>query len=1268
LHRAFFPSMAEAPKSTARRDGLQAIEAEVQKKWDEMKVFECDAGEASDEKFMVTFPYPYMNGMLHIGHAYSLTKAVFAAHFNRLLGKKVLFPFGFHCTGMPIQAAANKLTRDYAVYGKPYPTFPPGRPQPLTNKEDLIEITDDGVSLSFKPPSCTGKKGIKAHHVFMKVDDGTFKEVVSVEHTDAPGKVSFKAPVADGKCVYMIRTELADGSYCPDSKESDEVSIDAAPKDKSKGKPAPGKPKVAKKILAKTGDAAFQWEILHSMGIPIDDMPAFCDPLHWLQHFPPLGERDLKRFGAPVDFRRSFITTSVNPYYDSFVRWQFGKLKKGEKIGFGKRPTIYSEIDGQACMDHDRAEGEGVGPQEYTAIKIELVEVPPAMSNLKGKNIFLLAATLRAETMPGQTNCWILPQGKYGCFKADADTVYVCSHRAARNMSFQDILTPWGKPECLQDVMGKDLIGCKVRCPTSKYDVCHLLPLLTIKMDKGTGIVTSVPSDSPDDYAAFMDLMKPGKREHHGIKAEWVEPFELIPIIDVEIDGEIRTMAAQYMCEKLGVQSQNDTVKLLEAHDVCYKLGFDKGIMSAGPFKGQPVKKAKLDARAQMVKDNQAFIYSEPEKKIVSRSGDECVVASIDQWYLKYGEEGWKNQVENHLNGDSFVTYNARIKESFQDALSWLKEWACSRSFGLGTRVPWDEKFVIESLSDSTVYMAYYTVAHFLQDKALDGSKGGSGNIKPEQMTEDVWDYIYLKGQMPKTDIPKSLLEEMRKEFRFWYPMDLRVSGKDLIQNHLTMSLYNHACVWEDEPELWPRGFFCNGHTMVNNEKMSKSKGNFFTLADIIQKHSADAVRFACANCGDTLEDGNFEEPVATGALLKMPVFIEAMKALITGGDEPLDIGKEDSTFLDRWFANELNRLTSESKHHYATMYYREALRTSWFEFCACFDQYRDVCKAGKRKMNKTLVMRYLEWQMIILSPIAPHFCEHGWGLLNKSGSVLNARWPELTKPVDSLIVSQGEYMFDKVPHDFIKLLEKASKGGKPTSATVYVALKYPDWKVTVLSKLRELHDKKQLPLVSPDEMKSNAEAKAQWTVVMMGLMQDPSLKPFAKLLGPFAAFTRDEAAQLGASALSAQAPFDELALLMENVDYLKDKLGMDVDIFLAEQAKTGHADLVSNAQPSKPVVVYAGASGGGAGAGAGAAGKGKTNGSSSVPLIKDLRALNDHLSTRSYFEGGGVPTAADAGQLAQLPKGAINAEQYPHVARWHRHVVHFSPEQKSKW
>lgn len=58
---------------------------------------------------MATFPFPYMNGRLHLGHSFSLSKAEFAIGFEQLRGKKTLFPFGFHCTGMPIKACADKL-------------------------------------------------------------------------------------------------------------------------------------------------------------------------------------------------------------------------------------------------------------------------------------------------------------------------------------------------------------------------------------------------------------------------------------------------------------------------------------------------------------------------------------------------------------------------------------------------------------------------------------------------------------------------------------------------------------------------------------------------------------------------------------------------------------------------------------------------------------------------------------------------------------------------------------------------------------------------------------------------------------------------------------------------------------------------------------------------------------------------------------------------------------------------------------------------------
>jgi len=60
-------------------------------------------------KWFGNFPYPYMNGSLHLGHAFTISKIEFAAGYQRLLGKRVLFPHGLHATGMPIKVSDPKL-------------------------------------------------------------------------------------------------------------------------------------------------------------------------------------------------------------------------------------------------------------------------------------------------------------------------------------------------------------------------------------------------------------------------------------------------------------------------------------------------------------------------------------------------------------------------------------------------------------------------------------------------------------------------------------------------------------------------------------------------------------------------------------------------------------------------------------------------------------------------------------------------------------------------------------------------------------------------------------------------------------------------------------------------------------------------------------------------------------------------------------------------------------------------------------------------------
>lgn len=87
-----------------------------------------------------------------------------------------------------------------------------------------------------------------------------------------------------------------------------------------------------------------------------------------------------------------------------------------------------------------------------------------------------------------------------------------------------------------------------------------------------------------------------------------------------------------------------------------------------------------------------------------------------------------------------------------------------------------------------------------------------------------VWDYILQGGALPAgSPIDEELLHKMKREFEYWYPWDLRVSGKDLIQNHLTFALYNHTAFFPKN--LWPKSIRCNGHLLLNSEKMSKSTG-----------------------------------------------------------------------------------------------------------------------------------------------------------------------------------------------------------------------------------------------------------------------------------------------------------------------------------------------------------------------------------------------------------------------------------------------------------
>ncbi|TCD60815.1 cytosolic leucyl tRNA synthetase, partial [Steccherinum ochraceum] len=844
---------------TGKRDTLIALEQQYQKKWQDENIFEVNAPTLEETqglspteikerfpKWFGNFPYPYMNGSLHLGHAFTISKIEFAAGYQRMLGKRVLFPHGFHCTGMPIKAASDKIIREMELFGENFERFQPD----------------------------------------------------AAPEVPAPTETTTSAPAAAAP-----------------------ARVDKA----SKGK-----------VAAKSTGLTYQFQIMESMGVPREDVKKFADPYFWLEYFPPICKSDNNAFGSRIDWRRSFITTDANPYYDSFVRWQTNTLYSLGKIKFGERYTIYSPKDGQPCMDHDRSEGEALGPQEYTGVKMAVVEWSPAAKaeiegKVGGRKVYLVAATLRPETMYGQTNCFVGPTLKYGVFAANDEEAYVCTTRAARNMAFQGAFKTQGQVNQLLEIEGSKIVGTKIKAPFAVNPEVYVLPMETVLATKGTGVVTSVPSDSPDDYATLMDLRK--KPEYYKIDPSWAA-IDPVPVISTPTYGD---MTAPALVQKLKIQSAKDAKQLAEAKEIAYKEGFYSGTMLVGEYKGESVQDAKGKVRESMIAQGVAIAYAEPEGLVISRSSDECVVALMDQWYLDYGEASWKAQTEKLLAKAN--THNAETRNGFEAVLNWLNKWACARTYGLGSKLPWDPQFLVESLSDSTIYMSYYTVAHHLQGGVVNGSKVGPLGIKAEQMTDEVWNYVFRSGPWPESStIPKEKADIMKHEFDYFYPFDIRSSGKDLIPNHLTFCIYVHAALFPEDK--WPLGIRTNGHLMLNGQKMSKSKGNTLTMRESVEKFGADATRLSLADAGDGIEDANFDEKTANANILRLHTLIGWCEEMIKD-DSALRTGEKN--YHDTVFEEEVNDLINITKGHYENTNYKDALKYAFYELQSARDWYREV-------------------------------------------------------------------------------------------------------------------------------------------------------------------------------------------------------------------------------------------------------------------------------------------------------------------------------------
>ena len=196
-------------------------------------------------------------------------------------------------------------------------------------------------------------------------------------------------------------------------------------------------------------------------------------------------------------------------------------------------------------------------------------------------------------------------------------------------------------------------------------------------------------------------------------------------------------------------------------------------------YSGRKVSVARDEISAQLREIDQAsLMYDFAERPVICRCGNRCVVKIMeDQWFMKYSDEEWKNETRSTLEKMKMVP--EEVRANFNYYIGWLHDWACSRRIGLGTKIPWDPQWIIEPLTDSSIYMSYYTIAKYLRE------------MNPEHLNDDFFSQVFL-NQPGNVKVNENLLNEIKDEFNYWYPLDWRLSAKDLIGNHLTFHIFHH--------------------------------------------------------------------------------------------------------------------------------------------------------------------------------------------------------------------------------------------------------------------------------------------------------------------------------------------------------------------------------------------------------------------------------------------------------------------------------------------
>ncbi len=758
--------------------------------------------------------------------------------------------------------------------------------------------------------------------------------------------------------------------------------------------------------------------------IPEGDLHELETPVGMAAYFAQEIKTGMRRLGFSIDWRREF--TTIDPYYSKFIEWQFAKLRQRGYITQGSHPVGWCPHCGNPVGQHDTIGDKEPEIEEFTVIKF------------KRGDIVYPAATLRPETVFGVTNMWLNPETLYVEVKVD-DESWVVSAEAANKLQFLG-----HKVQVVSEFLGNKLIGGTVTNPMTGTEI-PILPATFVNPKNATGVVMSVPAHAPFDYVALEQLKKAPKKffERFNLKPSEVARLKPIPLIELPGWGE---SPAVDVVEKMGVMDQEDP-KLEKATREVYSQEFHNGRLRAntGLYAGMTVDRGKDAVKEDMIADGRATTMYELIEPVQCRCGSDVVVKIFEnQWFIDYGDPAWKELAHENLGMMEIIP--RELRQEYAHVINWLDRKACARNVGIGTQLPWAPEWIIESLSDSTIYMAYYTVIKDIHRLKPD----------PETLTEQFWDYTFLgEGDAEEvaeaTGIPVEDLENIRAEFDYFYPLDARHSGRDLISNHLTFMIFNHDAIFPREK--WPRSIVVNGSVLYKAQIMSKSLYNIIPLADAVDRFGADPFRLTLMITAEPLKDVDFSPDMAKSIADNLERFYAGA---IEVASEPVDEDVE-LTEIDRWMLSRLQGYIMEANEAMTEMKARKTIHAALYNLNQDLDWYRRRVEAYKKRGDRKRAIRHVlgkvvDTQVRLLAPFTPHLCEEIWEAIGNEGFVAFAQWPQ---PDKTLVRPDAEEL-ESVIKGNIEDVQKITQvtGITPNDVHFYTAT---GWKWKVYLKALEL-------------------------------------------------------------------------------------------------------------------------------------------------------------------------------------------------------------------